>query len=458
MNMQGAENRPSASGSGQAGDGQKRRKSGGLNPASVKAATSPGRYGDGGGLHLFVRDAERRSWVFRYTAPDGRRRDMGLGEYPDVGLAEARDRAADCRRMLRDGLDPLEARRAKKDEARAARARTFKAAAELLIADKAAGWRNAKHRAQWSATLEAHAFPELGERPVSAIGTDDVLRVLRPIWTRTPETASRLRGRIENVLDFARTKGWRSGENPARWKGHLSHQLAAPRKVKAVRHQPALAWARMPDFWAALADRDGMGALALRFTILTAARSGEVRGMTWREIDMDARVWTVPGSRMKASKAHRVPLSAAAVAILDAVRPITGGGPDALVFSVRRGKPLSDLTLGASVRRMNEDHAKASPADPVPFWRDGEGNAITVHGFRSTFRDWAGETQAAPREVVEAALAHTLKDKAEAAYARSDLLERRRALMDTWAAWCERGTERGEVIEIQPRRAIAAGA
>jgi integrase len=261
-----------------------------------------------------------------------------------------------------------------------------------------------------------------------------VLRVLRPIWPVIPETASRLRQRIEAILDLARVRGWRSGENPARWRGLLSEELPPPRQVQRVAHRPALPWQQMPAFWAALSEVEGMGAAALRFAILTAARTGEVRGMLWREVDLDARLWTVPGHRMKARRTHRVPLAPAACDLLQSLRP-NRPAPEAVVFPSIHGKPLSDMTISAVIRRMNEA-AEANGPSGLPRWRDHEGRAVVPHGFRSTFRDWAGETRDEGRDVIERALAHTLKDKVEAAYARSDLLEKRRPLMEAWAEWC----------------------
>lgn len=357
--------------------------------------------------------------------------DMGLGSYPEVSLAEAREQAAAARRLIRAGEDPLEQRKQARAASAAARSRTFRAAAAELIADKAKGWRNPKHADQWAATLEAYAYPAFGDWPVARVDSEAVMGVLRPLWERVPETASRLRGRIEAVLDAAKARGWREGENPARWKGHLSARLPSPRKVKATQHHPALAWQQIPAFLVELRRREGVAARAIELAILTAARSGEVRGMTWAELDLTAAVWTIPASRMKAGKMHRVPLPPAAVQLLRSIQPrgVTAG---ALVFpGVRSGKPLSDMSLTAVVRRMNEDSGDA------PTWRDQvSGEAITVHGFRSTFRVWAGERTSQPRELVEAALAHTLKDKVEAAYARTDLLERRRPLMEEWAAHC----------------------
>ena len=276
-----------------------------------------------------------------------------------------------------------------------------------------------------------YLFPAIGDMPVAAVGTEDVLRVLRPIWERIPETASRVRQRIEAVLDAARVKGWCTGENPARWKGHLAGALPQPRKVKRVRHRPALAWQEIGAFMSALAARDGIAAQALRFTILTAARTGEVRGMRWREVDLETKVWSVPGDRMKAARLHRVPLSPAALAVLEEVRPLMRQVDDLVFPSGHQRKPLSGMALSEVVRRMNA----TDDADALPRWRDAEGRAIVPHGFRSTFRDWAGETRPEGREVVEAALAHTIKDKA--AYARSDLLEKRRPLMDAWGKQCD---------------------
>jgi integrase len=414
-----------------------------LSAVTVKAIrypagkTRPVRFGDGEGLYLQVAAGGSKSWLFRYTLR-GKAREMGLGPVGDppdrVPLGKARVLASEARAKLRAGVDPINYRkRASLAQAEIEAAeRTFRAASLALVESKKAGWRNAKHAAQWGATLETHAFPFIGDLPVAVIETDDVLRVLRPIWERIPETAARLRQRIEAVLDAARVKGWRTGENPARWKGHLAEELPLPRKIIRVRHRPALVWQDIGAFMAALADRDGVTALALRFVILTVSRTGEVRRMHWREVDLGAKVWTVPADRMKASKLHRVPLSVAALAVLAEVRPLMRE-PDDLVFqSPRRKSPLSDWTLSDLVRRMNEGGEKGA----LPRWRDAEGRAVVPHGFRSTFRDWAGETRPEGREVVEAALAHSIKDRAEAAYARSDLLERRRPLMEAWARQC----------------------
>ncbi len=400
----------------------------------------PVRFGDGDGLYLQLAPGDTKSWLLRYTL-NGKAREMGLGpagEPPDgVPLARARVLAAEARSKLRVGVDPIAERQSdRQSKLRAeieAMDRTFEAAAMALVESKRSGWRSPKHAAQWLTTLKTHAFPMIGSMPVSDIGTDEVLRVLRPLWTRIPETASRLRQRIEAVLDAARVKGWRTGENPARWKGHLAGELPQPRKVKRVEHRPALPWQQIGAFMEALTTHEGISALALRFAILTAARTGEVRGMTWREVDLDDKVWAVPPARMKAQRLHRVPLSSAALAVLQEVRPLMRKVDDLVFPSARKSSPLSDMSLSMLVRGMAYD-GLAQGAQPR--WRDAEGRAVVPHGFRSSFRDWAGETRPEGREVVEAALSHSIKDKVEASYARSDLLEKRRGLMDAWGKLC----------------------
>jgi integrase len=394
---------------------------------------TPGRHTDGNGLHLHVRASGEAGWVLRYRL-HGRQHDLSLGGYPAVGLKQARLDADSARALIRQGLDPIRERQRKAREAgeAASRDRTFRAAAEALLESRSAAWRNEKHRWQWRATLARHAYPVLGDLPVTEVDTAAVLRVLRPIWTKTPETASRLRGRIEAVMDFARASGWRAGENPARWRGNLAELLPRSDKLARVRHQPALPWQRVPVFVAALRERPGMAALALRFAVLTAARTGEVRGMTWGEVDFEARTWVVPARRMKAGAVHRVPLSAAALAVLAEVRP-GDARPEALVFpGARAGAPLSDKALAMLVRGMATDGL--ADGEP-PRWRGVDGRVVVPHGFRSTFRDWCGETRPEGREVAERALAHVVLG-VEGAYARSDLLERRRPLMEAWGEWC----------------------
>jgi integrase len=403
-----------------------------LTTLKVKALTGTGRYGDGGGLWLQVRAAEeargkapgkpmRRSWLFRYML-DGTARQMGLGPADVVSLAEARTAALECRKQLVAGIDPIEARVAALAAQRAAaRVATFKQVAELYLTAHEGNWRNEKHRWQWRQTLEKHAFSAFGDRPVNTIGTGDVMGVLEPLWQTMPETASRLRGRIESVLDYARARDWRSGENPARWRGHIANMLPKRNKARTVEHHAAVPWAKMGAFWADLAAETGTAAAALRFTILTAARTGEAIGARWSEIDLAAGVWTVPAERMKAGREHRVPLSAAAAAGLQPFAAMrTDTSPDSFVFAgTRNGKPLSNMAMSMLLRRMKRDD-------------------LTVHGFRSTFRDWTAESTGYAREVAEAALAHVLADKVEAAYRRGDLFDKRRRLMEDWAAFCSR--------------------
>lgn len=373
-------------------------------PLTVRRVeTAPaGRYTDSRGLMLVVKPTGARSWVLRYQL-NGRRRDMGLGPYPEVTLAAAREKAIEARRRLVERIDPL--------TVRPAPATSFREAADALIESKRPGWRNAKHAAQWSSTLATYAYPAIGATDVKAIDTTHVMSVLRPIWAEKPETASRVRQRIEAVLDYASAQGMRSGLNPARWRGHLENLLPKPSKVRQVKHHAALDWREVPEFMAGLANREGVSLRALKFLILTAARSGEVRGMRWAEIDLEAGVWVVPSSRMKGAKEHRVPLTPAALACLGGK-----GAAGTLVFPspLDPEKPLSDMSLTAVLRKIGR--------------RD-----ITAHGFRSTFRNWSGETTSFPREVIEAALAHRLKDKAEAAYARGDLFGKRRQLMTAWS-------------------------
>jgi integrase len=383
---------------------------------------------------------------------------MGLGAYPVVSLAEARTKAAEARSQAKAGADPIQRRQATRAAA-AAKGITFREAAEATVEAKKAGWSSQKHAAQWLATLEQHAFPMIGASPVASVDSNAVLGVLTPIWTDIPETASRLRGRIEAVLDYAGVRGWRGANNPARWKGRLALTLPSPKKVQRVEHRPALSWAEMPAFMAALSKMQGMGALALRFAILTAARSGEVRGMRWREVDEATDVWTVPAARMKARVAHRVPLSPMAKAVLEEVRALKGGD-DTLVFpGAKAGVALSDMSVLAVVRRMNEAAAKAAAAageNAAPRWADAEGREVVPHGFRSSFRDWARDTRPGSRDAAEAALAHTLESKSEAAYARSDVLETRRALMEAWAQHCTR--QPATVASLDAARAARVGA
>ncbi|MCW8086604.1 tyrosine-type recombinase/integrase [Sabulicella glaciei] len=427
-----------------------------LTAAAVRglvAKGKPGATADGGGLYLRVTAPGAGKWTLRYMLA-GKSREMGLGSAAEVSLAEARIKAEALRPALRAGTDPLEARRAEAEAASraAAAATSFEAAARHVCQERAAGWRNPKHAAQWLTSLETHAFPLIGAKPVSSIGTEDVLAVLRPIWTRVPETASRVRGRLENVLDAARVKGWRSGENPARWRGHLAALLPQARKVRAVRHHPSLPVQRMPAFMAALARHHGAGALALRFAILTAARSGEARKTTWGEVDLEHAVWVVPGARMKGGIVHRVPLPGPALDLLRAIRPAKPD-PKALIFPTTANTAPSDMTLLAVVRRMNQPSRGAEAS--APLWVDKEGRAIVPHGFRATFKGWT-LARGYPDHLGERALAHVDHNEARAAYARDDLLEERRPMMEAWAAFCT--APAASVADLASARAQRAGA
>ncbi|MBZ6079177.1 tyrosine-type recombinase/integrase [Microvirga puerhi] len=375
-----------------------------LSARTVATLDRPGRHSDGGGLYLSISPSGARSWVFMWKVA-GKRREMGLGPLRDVPLAKARQRAADARQKLVDGLDPIAARARPK-------VMTFGEAADALIKSMSSSWRNEKHRAQWVMTLTTYCAP-LREKLIDAVATEDVLNVLMPLWTTKPETASRLRGRIERVFDFAQARGQRSGENPARWRGHLDAIL--PKRAKLTRgHHKALPFTDVPDFMAVLRQQEGVAARALEFAILTAARSGEVLGARWDEIDLERGLWTVPRERMKAGREHRVPLSARSVEILRELEQVR---LNAFVFpGMKREKPLSAMALEMVLRRMKVD--------------------ATVHGFRSAFRDWAGERTSFPREIAEAALAHLVGDAIERAYRRGDALEKRRRLMDAWARFC----------------------
>ncbi|WP_244430893.1 site-specific integrase [Methylocystis sp. ATCC 49242] len=382
-----------------------------LNARKVSTA-APGEYADGGGLYLRVAESGSRTWVYRFSW-QGRRPEMGLGAVADgVGLADARAARDEARKLVRAGINPIEARR---DAKRAGeKNKTFGAVADDFVAAKSPQWRNEKHLAQWAMTLEKYAAP-IRHKPVDEITTEDVLTVLQPLWATRPETASRLRGRIESVLDAAKALGLREGENPARWRGHLSHLL--PKRQKLARgHHAAMPYAEVPAFVRRLREHRSASALALEFCILTAARTGEVIGAQWGEIDMAGKVWTVPAARMKAARPHRIPLSGRATAILEKLHVIRFS--EYVFPGQRRGKPLSNMAMEMVLRRMCVEDA-------------------TVHGFRSAFRDWAGNETHFPREIVEAALAHVVGDKAEQAYRRGDALEKRRALMDAWSAFCE---------------------
>lgn len=392
-----------------------RRAPGQLSALKVSRTREPGLYADGGGLYLQVTNAEARSWIFRFML-NGRARSMGLGSLHTLTLAEARSKATQCRKLCLDGIDPIEAREKTRAAARldAANTITFDACSEAYIEAHRKGWRNEKHADQWHNTLATYASPVFGALPVQAVDTGLVMRVIEPIWGEKTETATRVRGRIESVLDWAATRGYRQGENPARWRGHLQNLLPKRSKVQRVEHHAALPFREIGEFVGQLRAQSGTSPLALEFTILTAARTGEVIGATWDEIDLAERTWAVPADRMKGGREHRVPLSDRAVEILEGFRVLG----DRYVFpGGKRGRPLSNMAMLELLKRMDRPD-------------------LTVHGFRSTFRDWAAETTHFPNEMVEMALAHIIENRVEAAYRRGDLFQKRRELMDTWAVYC----------------------
>jgi integrase len=423
-----------------------------LTAAKVKTA-APGRYFDGDGLVLLVRKArpkqvangtapdkqpDRAFWLFRFTR-GGKVRETGLGRArgPNaVSLAEARERARKLRDKLRDGTDPIDEKQAEKAKAKADAAKaqastmTFREVSAMYLGAHEASWTNSKHRQQWKNTLRDYVLPAIGDLPVGSVDTGAVVKIIEPLWRGKTETASRVRGRIENILDYAKVRSWRDGENPARWRGHLDHLLPRRGKVQHVEHHAALPWRESGAFMQRLRQNSCVSARCLEFLILTANRSGEVRGARWNEIDLTHAVWTIPAERMKAEREHRVPLSDAALAVLREMAEL-GGEPGAFVFPVLKkpGRPLSDTALAKAV--------------------DAAGSDATVHGFRSTFRDWAGETTTFPREVIEMALAHRLGDAAEQAYARGDLFQKRAALMRAWADFCGRAMPAGEVVQLR---------
>ena len=386
-----------------------------LTAIEVKRLTRPGMNAVGGvaGLHLFIKPTGTRSWILRTVVGD-LRRDVGLGAYPETPLAVAHDKARAAKELIRQGIDPIEARKAAAARLRATQsnAKTFDWCVDRFMINKGAELSNPKHAAQWVSTLRMYASPIVGHLLVADVELAHILRILEPHWLTKTESMKRLRGRIENVLSWATVHGYRKGDNPARWTGNLDTVLPKPGKVAKVTHHRALPWRDVPSFMADLRTRHGLGARALEFVILTAARSGEVRGATWDEINLDERVWVIPAERMKASKEHRVPLTDDALALLAAL-PRFEGSP--FLFTAPRGGTLSDNTIRKVTRSMG--------VDAVP------------HGFRSSFRDWCAESTNYPREVAEMALAHTISNAVEAAYRRGDLYEKRRRLMADWARY-----------------------
>jgi integrase len=388
-----------------------------LSPLKVQKVRRKGLHADGGGLYLRVSESGTKAWMFRFGL-NGKLRDMGLGPIHTISLPRARELARECRELRLQGIDPITHRRASLAARRAsdAKATTFRQCADAFIASHESGWRNASHRSQWVNTLAQHVHPTLGDLSVSDIDTALIMKTIEPIWKTIPETASRVRGRIEAVLDWAKVSGYRTGENPARWRGHLDHLLPARAKVARVKHHAALPYTEIGPFMAKLRQDGSAGARALEFTILSAARTGEALGATWDEIDLAAKIWTLPAERMKGGREHRIPLSDTALALLKRMQGIRTND---FIFPGRRGR-LTPKTMQLVLRRM------------------GRGG-LTVHGFRSSFRDWAGEQTDFPREVCEQALAHSVGDAVEKAYRRGDLFDKRRKLMDAWAAFCAIG-------------------
>jgi integrase len=423
--------------------------------------------GGGGvpGLYLQCRTtndgkSKSKSWLLRYEM-HGRERWMGLGSESKVSLEQARDRAREAHKQLYDGIDPIDDRRTTRERQRTealdkiARTRTFEEAAERYYEFHSKKWHNAKHSAQFLSSLKAYAYPTIGKTAVGSVNREMVLRILEPIWSTKNETASRVRSRIENVLDYAKTQGWRSGENPAAWSGNLKHALAAPGQIKDVENQPALPWDELPAFMVELRKRHGVAARGLELTILCASRTGEIIGARWDEFDFDKRVWTVPAERMGKQKKkkgkkkpHEVPLSDRAVAILEDL-PREG---DFVFPGGVAGQAISNMAMAAVIKRMNKENDKAG----LSKWIDPKLNrAIVPHGFRSTFRDWAAETTNYPNHVVEKALAHVIGDKVEAAYRRGGLIAKRKQLMDTWAKYCAsppRSKESSKSENVVPMR------
>ena len=401
-----------------------------LTALQVQKLSKPGYHADGAGLHLCVKATGGKSWIFRYRY-GGKEREMGLGPLHTVSLAEAREKALAQRKLLLDGVDPLAAKQVSELQRKLAEASviTFDTAATSYIASHRAGWKNEKHAEQWTNTLTTYASPVFGSLPVADITTPLVLRVLEPIWTTKTETASRVRGRVEKILDWCKTQGYRTGDNPAAWRGHLENLLSAPQKTKKVEHHPALPWREVGAFMQELRTMPGTAALATEFIILTNCRTSEAINATWAEFDLGEKRWTIPAERMKAAKEHVIPLSEPALAVLQRLKAEAKEGE--FVFpGGKKNTALSNMACLALLKRM------------------GRGD-LTVHGFRSSFRDWAGEATAHPREVIEHAMAHQLKDKAEAAYARGSLLERRRVLMADWANYCAQPAATGVIVPLQ---------
>lgn len=403
-----------------------------LTAIMVSKVKEKGCYPDGGNLYLQVSATGTKSWLFRYMI-NGKAKNMGLGALNAVSLAEAREKAADCRRLIASGIDPQAEKKARAEKAKLeeAKAMSFEQCAAAYIGTHKAGWKNAKHTLQWESTLATYVYPVFGKLPVQEVDVALVMKVLEPIWKTKTETATRVRGRIESILDWANSREYRTGENPARWRGKLENLLPAPSKIKKVLHQPALPYSQVGSFMERLGAIEGLSAMALQVTILTATRTSETLNARWNEIDLKNKVWVIPAERIKTGKEHRIPLSEAVLKIL---RRLHEARINDYVFPSNKGKPLSNMAMMMLVRRMGMED-------------------ITVHGFRSTFRDWCAEQTNYPREVAEAALSHAVENKVEAAYRRGDLFEKRKALMAEWARYCQtpRRTEGDKVVKLHKK-------
>lgn len=422
-----------------------------LGPLEVKRLSHHGRKGNalfavGGvaGLYLQITPTGAKSWILRAKVGE-KRRDIGLGGYPTVTLAIARDKAREARLSIEAGIDPVEERKSQRAKIAEAQKRglLFRDAVDRALAAKLDAFKSEKHRKQWRATLDSYAMPELGGMPVADIDTAAVLRVLHPIWNTKTETAARLRGRIEAVLSWATVSGYRSGDNPARWAGNLKELLPAPNKVANKTNHPALAIDDAPRWFAALRQREGFGSRSLEFLALTAARSGEVRGATWDELDLEKGLWVIPAQRMKMQREHRVPLSAAALELLHALPRIDGTD---LVFPSARLGQLSDMTLSATMKRIHEDETKRR--DAIGFLDPISKRPAVPHGLRSTFRDWISERTTYPGEMAEVALAHRISNRTEAAYRRGDMIEKRRRMMSDWSRFLT-GSSENRIVELR---------
>jgi integrase len=398
---------------------------------AVSRITKPGMHHDGGGLYLQVTATGAKSWIFRFMLKR-HAREMGLGSFPAISLSGARARATECHTIKAQGGDPIQERRAHRGQQLLAQAQsmTFRDCAEAYIAAHKAGWRNAKHAEQWTNTLSTYAYPVMGDLPVQSIDVGLVMKVIESIWKTKTETASRVRGRIESILDWASARGYRSGDNPARWKGHLDNLLPARSKVQKVEHHPALAFEEVAAFIKTLRTQSGVAARALEFVILTTCRTSEAIKAKWAEFDLEKAIWIIPPDRMKSGREHRVPLSKPVLSILKKLRDANEGG-DYVFPGAKINGPLSNMALLKVLERMSRDD-------------------LTTHGFRSSFRDWAAELTAFPAELAEMALAHVVSDKVEAAYRRGDMFDKRRKLMDAWARYCCT-PDAGNVISLGKR-------